>query len=109
MLWKTATVPRTRSLLASVRREQPPAVPGAGVFGTAKVPKEAKKVGKITRSCDYRYWKGRVNWDYQESGRRYRHHKEVTEMKWIKDIRCNPTFPISTLQTCRNQQQNYQM
>ena len=36
------------STLPSVRREQPPAVPGAGVFGTAKVPKEAKKVGKIT-------------------------------------------------------------
>ena len=40
---------------------------GPGAFGTA-VPRDAKKVGKITRSCDYRYWEGRVTWDYQEAG-----------------------------------------
>ena len=28
-----------------------PAVPGAG---------------KITLSCDYRYWEGRVDWDYRK-------------------------------------------
>ncbi len=43
------------------------AVPGAGAYGTARVLRESQKVGKITRSCDYRYWEGRVTWDYQEN------------------------------------------
>jgi hypothetical protein len=43
------------------------AVPGAEAFGAAGVLREAKKVGKITRSCDYRHWKGRVTWDYREA------------------------------------------
>ena len=37
---------------------------------------EAQKAGKITGSCDYRYREGRVTWDYQENGRRYRQRKE---------------------------------
>ena len=44
------------------------AVPGARAFGTAGVLREDQRAVKITRSCDYRYWKGRVTWDYQEAG-----------------------------------------
>ena len=35
--------------------------------GPPKHHREAQKVGKITGSCDYRHWKGRVTWDYREA------------------------------------------
>ena len=51
-------IPRVCLQLESVGEQQ----------GVRSVPREAKKVGKITRSCDYRYWAGCVTWDYQEAG-----------------------------------------
>ena len=32
-----------------------------GAFGTAGVPREVHKTGKITGSCDYRRREGRIN------------------------------------------------
>ena len=51
-------IPRVCLQLESVGEQQ----------GVRSVPREAKKVGKITRPCDYRYREGRVTWDYREAG-----------------------------------------